>query len=289
LEFFIDKLASLTPSLRHVICDKATETPHSGLYNVQVTEGSYLCRRCGLALFRADSQFSAGCGWPSFDVEIAGALKKLPDTDGQRIEIVCSRCDGHLGHVFVGEHFTEKNCRYCVNSLAIDYVNDSTVINTEEAIVAGGCFWGIDYYLSRFPGVLKVEVGYSGGTVAYPTYDQVCRGGTGHYEVARVVFDSAKTSYSAVMKHFFEIHDPTQRTGQGPDLGQQYQSAVFYYNQDQYIQLDVLIHALRDRGYDAVTCFLPVQPFWPAEEYHQKYYTKHINAPYCHRLVSRFE
>ncbi len=232
MSIFLDKTASLTPDARHIICDKSTEAPHTGVYNDVVTMGSYLCRRCGLALFRAHSQFSAGCGWPSFDGEVIKAVKRLPDPDGRRTEILCCRCDGHLGHVFIGEYLTEKNCRYCVNSLAIDYVNDSTVLDTGEALVAGGCFWGVDYYLRRIPGVLHVEVGYSGGKAVKPTYEEVCRGDTGHYEVARVIFDVAKTDYTMVLKRFFEIHDPTQRTGQGPDLGFQYQSAVFYYNKE---------------------------------------------------------
>ncbi len=286
---FLDKIASLMPVTREIICDKATERPHSGQYNTLLTSGTYLCRRCGLALFRADSQFSASCGWPSFDESIATAVKQSPDADGRRIEILCSRCDGHLGHVFVGEQYTQKNARYCVNSRAIDFVNDTTVIDTEEALVAGGCFWGIDYYLSQLPGVLKVEVGYSGGTLANPTYDDVCSGRTGHYEVARVLFDVAKTNYFTVLKRFFEIHDPTQRTGQGPDLGPQYQSAVFYYHQAQKTQLTALIKSLHEKGYEVVTRLLSAAPFWPAEAGHQQYYQQHQKLPYCHQPIARFD
>ena len=159
---YLDKTASLTPAARHIICDKSTESPHTGVYNEVASMGSYLCRRCGLALFRAHSQFSAGCGWPSFDKDIAHAVKQVPDNDGRRMEILCSRCDGHLGHVFIGEHYTAKNSRYCVNSAAIDFVNSGTVMDSEEAILAGGCFWGVDYHLNHIPGVLKIEVGYSG-------------------------------------------------------------------------------------------------------------------------------
>ena len=286
---FIDKVASLTHHIRRIICDKATEPPHSGRYNTPLTMGSYLCRRCGLALFRGHTQFTSGCGWPSFDEAIAGAVKQLPDPDGQRIEILCNRCDGHLGHVFIGEHLTTKNTRYCVNSLAIDFVNDATVLDTEEAIVAGGCFWGIDYYLRRLPGVLTVEVGYSGGTIDNTTYDAVCSGRTGHYEVARVLFDVTKTDYPTVLKHFFEIHDPTQQAGQGPDIGQQYQSAVFYYNQKQKKQLTDLIQALQDKGYDVATQLLPACPFWPAEDHHQNYYQQQDKMPYCHQPIRRFD
>ena len=285
---FLDKTASLTPAARHIICDKGTEAPHSGNYNDVAVMGSYLCRRCGLALFRAHSQFSASCGWPSFDEDIAQAVKQSPDRDGQRLEILCTRCDAHLGHVFTGEYLTEKNCRHCVNAASIDFVNDNAVIDTEEALVAGGCFWGVDHYLRLIPGVLKVEVGYSGGTTTNPTYDQICSGSSGHYEVTRVVFDVAKTDYSTVLKRFFEIHDPTQHTGQGADIGQQYQSAVFYYNQAQYEQAEALIQRLRTNGYDVATQLLPAHPFWPAEDYHQNYYAKHDKLPYCHQPVARF-
>ncbi len=288
MTYFIDKSASLTPSARRVICDKATEYPHSGAYNTHVLLGTYLCRRCGLALFRANSQFSTSCGWPSFDDEIDHAIKEIPDCDGLRTEICCTRCDGHLGHIFTGERFTQKNRRHCVNSVAIDFVEDDTVVDTEEAMVAGGCFWGVDYYLRRMPGVLKVEVGYSGGAIANPTYNDVCSGNSGHYEAVRVVFDVARTNYATVLKRFFEIHDPTQRTGQGPDLGHQYQSAVFYYNQEQKIVTEALIGQLRQLGYDVATKLLPAQPFWAAEDYHQNYYAKSSKAPYCHQPVTRF-
>ncbi|STX92292.1 bifunctional methionine sulfoxide reductase B/A protein [Legionella londiniensis] len=286
---FIDKTASLTPTVRRIVCDKATEYPGSGAYNQLKTTGTYLCRRCGLALFRAESQFSSGCGWPSFDQEIAGAVKRQPDPDGIRTEILCSRCAAHLGHVFTGEQFTAKNIRHCVNSASLDFVEDSSVADSEEAIVAGGCFWGVEYYLKQLPGVLKVESGYTGGHIQNPDYQAVCRGNTGHYEAVRVLFDVDKTDYRTVIKHFFEIHDPTQKNGQGPDIGLQYQSAIFYYNQSQHEQARKLIHLLCSKGYDVATKLFEVQPFWPAEEYHQNYYGRHHKTPYCHRIISRFD
>lgn len=285
---YLDKTASLTPLARRIICHKATEYPHTGNYNSIQSKGTYLCRRCGLALFRAASQFHSGCGWPSFDENIIQAVKQVPDADGQRTEILCERCDGHLGHVFTGEYLTHKNLRHCVNSASIDFVANSEVMDTEEAIVAGGCFWGVDHFLKLIPGVLKVEVGYTGGHIENPGYEQVCYGNTGHYEAARVLFDRNKTDYHQVVKRFFEIHDPTQRTGQGPDIGQQYQSAIFYYDDEQQAIINELIKQLRERGYNVATRILPVQAFWPAEDYHQNYYGKHPKAPYCHRPEPRF-
>jgi peptide methionine sulfoxide reductase msrA/msrB len=285
---YLDKTASLTPLAKQIICDKATEYPHTGIYNHLIGHGTYLCRRCGLALFRGESQFHSGCGWPSFDENIIQAVMQVSDKDGIRTEIRCERCQAHLGHVFVKEYLTQKNVRHCVNSAAIDFVLDSTVLDTKEAIVAGGCFWGIDYFLKRIPGVLKIEVGYIGGPIQEPSYEQVCSGKTGHYEAARVVFDQSKLDYYTVIKRFFEIHDPTQHSGQGPDVGQQYQSAIFYYNDDQLSDANKLIQQLQSRGYNVVTKLLEVTPFWSAEEYHQDYYAKHHKVPYCHRPESRF-
>lgn len=286
---FLDKTAGLTPQAKRILCDKATEYPFTGQYDRVVTEGTYLCRRCGFALFRANNQFSSGCGWPSFDEDILDHVHEVPDADGMRTEIVCRRCDGHLGHVFIGEQYTAKNRRYCVNSASLDFVANQDVMDTEEAIVAGGCFWGVEHLLKTLPGVLKAESGYCGGFVDEPTYQQVCQGESGHYEAVRVVYDVAKTDYQTVLKRFFEIHDPTQKNGQGPDLGQQYQSAVFFYNQKQYEKADALIQKLKQKGYDVTTRLLPAQPFWVAEESHQDYYQKHNKTPYCHHPVNRFE
>jgi peptide methionine sulfoxide reductase msrA/msrB len=287
--YFLDKISSLTPSVRAIICDKGTEPPNTGAYHSVELNGSYLCRRCGLALFRAGSQFSASCGWPSFDQSIADVVAEVPDKDRIRMEIQCHRCGGHLGHVFTGEFFTSKNKRYCVNSLSMDFIGDQTVIDTEEMILAGGCFWGVDYYMRRIHGVLTVEVGYTGGAKNAPTYHEVCHSNTGHYEAVRVIYDKDKTDYRTVLKRFFEIHDPTQRGGQGPDIGEQYQSCVFYYDKKQQKITEELIRELTLNGYQIATKILPVQPFWSAEEAHQNYYSKHNKLPYCHKPVERFK
>ena len=285
---FLDKIMSLTPISRSVVCDKATEPPHTGVYNTTERQGTYLCRRCGITLFRGSSQFNSGCGWPSFDESVSSTVKSTLDADGHRMEALCRRCDAHLGHVFDGEYLTPKNRRYCINSASIDFVEEQSVLDTEEAILAGGCFWGVDYYLRRVPGALKIEVGYTGGMILNPSYEQVCSGNTGHYEAVRVVYDKSKTDYHSILKRFFEIHDPTQKTGQGPDLGQQYQSAVFYYNQAQCAEAEFLIQTLKQKGYDVATRLIKAQVFWPAEAYHQDYYERQSHKPYCHQPVARF-
>ena len=282
------KTASLTDLILRVVRDKGTEKPYSGEYDDFGDSGTYLCRQCGLPLFRSQTKFHSGCGWPSFDEEIKGAVQSVPDADGMRTEILCSRCHAHLGHVFAGEEFTDKNTRHCVNSLSLDFVADLDVKDTEEAIFAAGCFWGVEYYFQKLPGVLKTEVGYTGGHTKSPTYQNVCSGTTGHYEAIRVLYDPSKISYEQLVKFFFEIHDPTQPDGQGPDRGQQYLSVVFYYDDK---QKDIALHVIEQleyMGYKIVTKLLPVSSFWPAEQYHQDYYEKQGKQPYCHRYEKKF-
>lgn len=284
----IYKSDSLPEHMTAVVEHKGTEPPFSGEYDDFGDAGSYLCRRCGLALYRSSTKFHSGCGWPSFDAELPDAVKRIPDADGRRTEIVCARCHAHLGHVFTGEKMTPNNTRHCVNSLSLDFVPSHEVMDTEEAIFAAGCFWGVEHYFKQLPGVLKTEVGYSGGEQSYPTYEDICSGSTGHYEVIRVLYDPAKTDFENVCKYFFEIHDPTQQDGQGPDLGEQYLSVVFYYNNQQKEIANKLIKILQEQGLPIATSILPVTIFWQAEKYHQDYYEKTGKSPYCHRHVKRF-
>ena len=156
------------------------------------------------------------------------------------------------------------------------------------AYFAGGCFWGVEHFLEQIDGVLRVESGYMGGHVANPSYEDVSTQESGHLETVRVWFDPSKVSYEAVAKRFFEIHDPTQADGQGPDIGAQYLSAVFYVDDAQKQATETLIEQLEARGYDVVTKVLPAAKFWPAEDYHQDYYARTGKTPYCHARIKRF-
>lgn len=286
----IDKTASLTDLVLSVVKNKGTEPPFSGEYDDFGEAGTYLCRQCGLALFRSTTKFHSGCGWPSFDEEIHDAVHRESDVDGMRTEILCARCHAHLGHVFTGEGMTLKNTRHCVNSLSLDFVVDKQVMDTEEAIYAAGCFWGVEYYFKQLPGVLKVEVGYTGGKTKKPSYDAVCAGSTGHFEAVRVIYNPAQVSYEQLTRYFFEIHDPVQRNGQGPDIGSQYMSAIFCYtDQQKKIAMNVMKQLEQIVGQSVATKLLAVSPFWRAEAYHQDYYQKTGKQPYCHRYEKKFK
>lgn len=307
------KYNSLSPEEERVILRKGTEHPFTGKYENHEEKGTYLCRQCNAPLYTSESKFHSGCGWPSFDAEIPGAVKRVPDADGRRVEIVCARCGGHLGHVFEGEGFTPKNARHCVNSVSLGFTPvqaaalapgaeattsstpadaDSTAATapatTHTAIFASGCFWGTEYMFEKAKGVLSTRVGYIGGSKESPSYQEVCTGRTGHAEALEVVFDPRITSYEELTRLFFETHDPTQVDRQGPDVGDQYRSGVFYRNEEQKKIAQGLIQELEKKGLKVATEVTLAGTFWPAEDYHQRYYDKTGKKPYCHAYRKLF-
>jgi methionine-R-sulfoxide reductase/methionine-S-sulfoxide reductase len=277
----------LTKAEKHVLLNKGTELPFTGKYTDYKAKGTFVCRQCGTPLYRSSDKFDSGCGWPSFDDEIPGTVKRIPDRDGRRTEILCNTCGAHLGHVFMNEGFTPKETRHCVNSVSIKFVPDKDE-KIETAIFAGGCFWGVEYYMKQLPGVLSVESGYIGGAKDDPSYEEVCRKDTGHAEAVRIEYNPDKVSYEELAKRFFEIHDPTQLNRQGPDMGEQYRSEIFYMNEEQKAIAEKLIAQLKGKGYDVVTQLTPATHFWPAEDYHQNYYQRKGTLPYCHGYTKRF-
>ena len=278
----------LSDAEKRVILEKGTERAFTGKYWNQFDNGIYVCRQCGAPLYTSTSKFHSDCGWPSFDDEIPLAVKRQTDADGLRTEILCAKCGGHLGHVFLGEELTPKDTRHCVNSASIVFVPAADV-GLEKAIFAGGCFWGVEHQFRQVKGVRSVVSGFTGGTTENPTYEQVCTGSTGHAEAVRIVFDPKQATYESLARMFFEIHDPTELNRQGPDVGSQYRSAVFYTSDEQRRIAEKLIGLLRAKGYTVVTEVAPAKTFWPAEEYQQEYFTKHPGRNNCHARVSRFQ
>lgn len=298
------KMKKLTEAEKYVIIGKGTEPPFTGEYTYLNEPGIYVCKQCDNPLYQSTAKFKSDCGWPSFDDQIEGAVQEIADKDGMRTEIVCANCGGHLGHIFKGEGFTSKNVRHCVNSISMKFIplkeisdnnlaitkgktSDSSK-NYERAIFAGGCFWGIEYHFLNIEGVVSTMPGYTGGKTDKPTYEEVCSGKTGHVEAVEIIYDPSKISYNKLAELFFEIHDPSQKDGQGPDIGEQYMSAIFYTDDKQKVVAETLINILRNNGIDAITSILPAKDFYPAEDYHRRYYEKNGKYPYCHQRAKRF-
>jgi methionine-S-sulfoxide reductase len=232
----------------------------------------------------------------------------VPDADGYRVEIECSNCGGHLGHVFRGEGFTEKNTRHCVNSVSLsfvsadgkgkekekkvlkkgvlpidEYVKGKGYEKYERAVFAGGCFWCTEASFDQIEGVVDVISGYSGGEKAYPSYEEVSSGRTDHAEAIIIFYDPEQVTYETLLDVFFVAHDPTQLNRQGPDVGPQYRSAIFYTDQDQKEIAEMVINSLREEGkFDKpiVTELSSYQEFWVAEGYHQDYYEENPGNRY---------
>ncbi len=278
-------LAKLNVLEQHIILNKGTERAFSGQYYDNFEWGTYYCRQCNSPLYFSENKFEGFCGWPSFDEEIPFAVTRVPDKDGLRTEIICSTCLGHLGHVFLGEGFTSKDTRHCVNSTSLVFLAEEPVA---KAVYAGGCFWGVEYLFEKLDGVYSAVSGYSGGTMDKPTYRDVLSGKTGHLEVVEVSYNPLKISYEDLTKYFLEIHDPTQTNGQGPDIGSQYLSAIFYRNRYEWETALKLISILEQKGLKIATTVRAASQFWPAEDYHQDYYRLRGQLPYCHTYQKRF-
>jgi peptide methionine sulfoxide reductase msrA/msrB len=161
-------------------------------------------------------------------------------------------------------------------------------MSSASAYYAGGCFWGVEHLFQSKDGVLDAISGYMGGSLENPTYQDVLTGRTGHLEAVEITYDPDIVSFEDLTKFFFEIHDPTQGNGQGPDIGAQYLSAVFFSSEEEKNLTRKLIGQLKDKGYDVVTKLIPAEKFWKAEDYHQDYYIKKNQQPYCHVYRQKF-
>ncbi|MCD6578019.1 peptide-methionine (S)-S-oxide reductase MsrA [bacterium] len=160
--------------------------------------------------------------------------------------------------------------------------------NYKTAYFAGGCFWGVEFLFEKKKGVIEAISGYMGGKLNNPTYEDVKNGHTGYLETVKIIYDPNIISYEVLSKYFFEIHDPTQENGQGPDIGSQYISAIFYNDEEEKKTAERLKHILKNKGYNVVTKLIPATKFWKAEIHHQNYYSKHHKTPYCRIYQKKF-
>ena len=225
-------LKGLTSDELAILKNKGTEPPFTGEYNDFFEAGIFICRACKTPLYESNTKFNSGCGWPSFDDEIENAIVRYEDLSGGRVrtEICCAKCDGHLGHVFVGEEITEKNTRHCVNSLSLQF---KAYNNLEKATFGAGCFWQVEKIFKATTGVYLSSVGYMGGNTENPTYEEVCMGQSNHAEVVHIHFNPDIISYAEVLEIFWNNHNPTTKNRQGLDVGTQYRSVVFFHSEEQ--------------------------------------------------------
>lgn len=310
-----DLKTRLNPMQYRVTQQCGTEPPFQNEYWDNHQEGIYVDIVSGEPLFSSKDKFDSGTGWPSFTQPIKGGVltEKTDASHGmRRVEVRSKGADSHLGHVFP-DGPGPQGLRFCINSASLKFIpvdqleaqgygeylplfkknegaasEEKAVTSTEEvAVLAGGCFWGVEELLRKLPGVISTEVGYTGGSLPNPTYEVMTTGRTGHAESVRVVFDPRKLSYADLLRYFFRLHDPTTLNRQGNDRGTQYRSAIFYSSPKQKEVAEGVIkevNASGKWGAPIVTEVVAATTWYPAEGYHQDYLQKHPDGYTCHYL-----
>jgi peptide methionine sulfoxide reductase msrA/msrB len=297
----------LTPMQFHVTQEAGTEPPFRNEYWNEHRDGIYVDIVSGKPLFTSKDKFDSGCGWPSFTKPLAkeDVVEKQDATLGMmRTEVRSKDANSHLGHVFDDGPQDQGGLRYCINSASLRFVpvenlekeglgsflplfgKAALVLKDQKeelATLAGGCFWGMEDLIRTQPGVVAIEVGYTGGTVANATYQNHA----GHAEAVQIRFDPTKTTYEALLHFFFRIHDPTTLNRQGNDMGTSYRSAIFYHSEAQK-QTAERVKAEVDASHKwkrpIVTEISAAGPWWKAEDYHQDYLIKNPGGYTCHYI-----
>ena len=302
---------TLTKEQYEVTQKEATEAPFKNKFWDYKGPGIYVDVVSGEPLFSSLDKFDSGCGWPSFTKPIEQkniAQKEDNKLSQKRIEVRSKVADSHLGHVF-HDGPAPSGLRYCINSAALRFIpvdklkdegygqylnlfpeatlkgTETAIKKTEMAILAGGCFWGMEEMFRKKSGVTETIVGYTGGEMDAPAYTDVKTGKTGHAEAIKIVFDPSIISYEEILKFFFKIHNPTTLDRQENDVGSQYRSAIFYTDEEQKKtaeKIKGLVERSEKWKRPIVTQIVPAKKFWPAEEYHQKYLVKYPNGYSCH-------
>jgi peptide methionine sulfoxide reductase msrA/msrB len=280
---------TLSPLAVEVTQKAGTERAHTSELLKEKRKGVFVSVVGGLPLFRSEDKFESGTGWPSFTrpIDPAHVILKQDVSHGMaRTEVLDARSGAHLGHVFDdGPGPTGE--RWCINGVALKFIPDGEPLPPESrpallesAYFAGGCFWGVEDVFQQVPGVVDAVSGYMGGAKESPTYKQVCAGGTGHAETVRVRYDAARVKYEDLLKVFFLNHDPTTLNRQGPDVGDQYRSAIFAADAAQQAAAEKYVAGLAktpryERKKIVTQIVAPGHAFWAAEDYHQDYHLKH--------------